>query len=222
MLISPTERPPITTLGTTSSVPEQYGVDVLTIVKGVGLVGIQRKELDDLLASVADGRLQREVAQMVQLSVAVLVIEGRPQFTLDGGLITPKGGNGRWTRQQLRGLLWSVRNEDIWVDWSEDAGDTVEYCRHLESWLGKTNHDSLHRRPKAKGAWGKATSKEWERHLMQSFPGVGPRQAASIVEHFGGVPLQWTVDAGRFMEVEGIGKKKAEQLIEALRHGNPN
>ena len=59
MLVSPTERPPISELGESSSRPEKYGVDVMFLANGA-VVGVQRKAIADLVASARDGRLGKE------------------------------------------------------------------------------------------------------------------------------------------------------------------
>jgi len=53
-------------------------------------------------------------------------------------------------------------------------------------------------------------------HILQGFPGVGPELAGRMVDHFEGVPLTWTHAIDELMEVEGVGKKKAEGMVNAL------
>lgn len=214
MLIAPTERPPISNLGKCSSVPEQFGVDILWWTNGQS-VGVQRKEVNDLIASVHDGRLARELAMMKRLSVKVLVVEGKMTWTLDGELIT-KGFGKPWTRSQHRGLLWSVRSKGIWVEWTDDARDTCVMVEQLESWIGKEKHQSTERRPGPETVWGQLTNRDYACHLLMGLPGVGVELAGRIVDKFGGVPWQWTVTKEELMTVEGVGKKKAEAMLKVL------
>lgn len=218
MLIAPTEPLPIRALGRVHSLPEKRGVDVL-FAAGGRMVGIQRKEIHDLVASVHDGRLHRE-AQMIggcladgRLGIAVLVVEGRPTWTIDGEWVEQ---GWRWTRRQHRGLLWSVRAKGIWVETTSDAHDTADLCRDLEKWAAKDRHQSLDRRPGPTGLWGKATTREYALHVLQGFEGVGPELATRIVDHFGRLPIGWLVTAAELEEISGIGKVKAKKLIGAL------
>lgn len=220
MLIAPTEPLPIRALGRIHSLPEKRGVDIL-FPAGGRMVGVQRKEVHDLVASVRDGRLHREVQMMAgclasgpgRLGVAVLVVEGRFTWTVDGEWVEQ---GWRWTRRQHRGLLWSVRSKGIWVETTTDAHDTADLCRDLEAWAKKDRHQSLDHRPGPVGAWGKATTREYALHLLQGFDGVGPGLAGRIVDHFGRLPIGWLVTASELEEVAGIGKVRAKRLIGAL------
>lgn len=216
--MSPSEPASMKCLGRTSSLPEKRGVDVLMACRG-RFVGIQRKEMADLVRSVQDGRLAREAQMMAGclrsggLGVAVLVVEGRPRWTVDGQWLE---GRTPWTIRQHRGLLWSVRALGIWVEVTGDVSETVSLCRDLEAWAGKERHSSLERRPGPVGMWGKASSREWSCHLLQSFDGIGPEIAGRMVDHFGGPPLRWTVEMAELAEVKGIGKTRARRLLGAL------
>lgn len=215
MLISPTEPAPLRAIGRTSMVPERFGCDILWPSR-LGLVGVQRKEMPgDFLSSVSDGRLANQVARMVGLGIKVLVLEGRPNWTSEGVLLNDWGQP--WTRAQHRRFLWSMRFQGVWVDWSDGLGDTIEVVQDMVVWSRKKDHRSLQRRPAARGAWGKANSREWQMHLLQSFDGIGPVQAEKIIDSFeGAVPLAWTVDEKELEMVPGIGKKKAQRMVDAI------
>lgn len=210
-LVAPTEPKPMHVLGKLSSLPERHGADVLLhVAGGVGWVGVQRKEMSDLVASVNDGRLAKEVQQMRAgfLSRAVLVVEGRPKWTLDGALVS---GFTNWTRDQHLALLFSVQAEGVWVGGTDDVAGTVSYVRALDGWLRKSKHTALVRRPGPVSMWGKPTNEDYARHLVMGLPNVGPELARRIVEKFG-IPFRWKVGVEDLMTVEGIGKKKAESI----------
>jgi Holliday junction resolvasome RuvABC DNA-binding subunit len=65
--------------------------------------------------------------------------------------------------------------------------------------------------------WGTVGNREWAIHLLQGFKGIGPVQAAAIYDWFEGVPIRWDVDMLDLVEVPGIGVKRAEAMINALR-----
>lgn len=214
-LVAPSEPPLLKLLGRVSQRPEHFGSDVLWAAAPVGTVGVQRKTVQDFLASVTDGRLAKEVSQLQVLDLRVLIIEGRPTWTVDGELVNAYGQ--RWTRSQHRRFLWSMRSSGVWVDWSDDLADTVGMVRDLEEWTRKAKHGSLMRRPGAKGAWGKATTREWGVHMLQGFDGIGSDTALRIWEHFNGIPLAWTVDEKELQRVHGVGKVRARRMVESLR-----
>lgn len=211
MLVAPTEPVVIRRLGRTSSMPEKFGVDVF-FVANKQRCGVQRKEVRDFVASVVDGRLHREVQQMVRLDVAVLCVEGMFAWTTDGMWAGP----GKWDRFRHRQWLFDLMLRGIWVVESRDTGDTAEVCRELERWAKKDHHRGPDRRPTVNGVWGRATSREFACHLLQGIDGIGPELAEAIVEKFGRAPIGWTVPAGDLLGVPGIGPKRVKRMMEAL------
>ncbi|WP_448620001.1 ERCC4 domain-containing protein [Geodermatophilus sp. URMC 65] len=213
LLVSPTEPARIRDLGATSSLPERYGADVLFDVAPLGRVGLQRKTLPDLFASIRDGRLTRSVSAMSALDVAVLVIEGEVRWNAEG-FAEPTGPTGRpvtsWHRDAYRSLLWSVRARGIWVEVVPDVNGTVATVLSLHRWAGKATHDTLDRRPGRRGADPTAL------HVLQGLAGIGPRLASRIVEHFEGLPIAWTVTERELASVRGIGPVRAKRLSESL------
>lgn len=215
MLIAPTEPPAMKALGSVSSLPEQYGVDALFASRGQW-VGIQRKELSDLINSVYDGRLTREVAQMQRLPLAMLIVEGRPSWTMDGDLMGKGASYGpKWTYTQHRGMLWSLRAKGIWVDTTDSVAETVGVIAMFIAYCRKEHHRALDRRPNPESVWGKPGNRDYACHLVQGLPGVGVELAERIVDTFG-VPFGWKVSEDQLTMVEGIGKKKAHKIWQAL------
>jgi ERCC4-type nuclease len=202
-------------LGTVSLVPEDYGSDFLWASPVFGLVGVQRKEASDFVASVMDGRLDKELAQMKQLGLSLLILEGRTSWTNDG-LAT-------WTRSQWRvsqhlGKLWSIQLNGCWVVTTTTVAETSTSISAFMRWTSKPRHIGGHARPGPEpDEWGKVGNREWAIHLLQGFKGIGPKQAAAIFDHFDGVPMSWDCDTLDLLEVPGIGEKRADQLMEALR-----
>jgi ERCC4-type nuclease len=186
---------------------------VLFDVPPLGRVGLQRKTVTDLFASIRDGRLTRSVSAMSALDVAVLVIEGEVRWSAEG-FAEPTGPTGRpvtsWHRDAYRSLLWSVRARGIWVEAVPDVDSTVATVLSLHRWAGKATHDTLDRRPGRRGADPTAV------HVLQGLAGIGPRLASRIVEHFQGLPIAWTVTERELASVRGIGPVRARRLSESL------
>lgn len=215
MLISPSEPFPIKAIGKVSSIPEKYGCDIMVIARGKR-TGVQRKKFpDDLLASLADGRLYSQLPKMAKLDRAVLVIEGYGQWTRDGELMDIRA----FRKSQLHGLILTIAFEfGVQIIRVRDIGETVLFLQDLETWAKKDKHVSLLRRPgPKKDSWGNVGAKENAIHFLQSLPGVGPGTALKIYEHFGRVPFRWDIEGPeRLEEIKGIGKPTAKKIWEAL------
>lgn len=212
ILVAPTEPPALKRIGQSSGLPERYGVDFMWSVEG-GLCGVQRKEVSDLLASIRDGRLHKEVAQMQVPQHKMLIIEGQVRWTNDGMLMHQYV---TLSKKALNKMLFSVRARDIWVHWTASMQETADAVVDYYEWTQKDEHVSLVARPGPVSPWGKTTNKDYAIHVLTSFPGVGSELAARILKHFGKVPLAWEVSVKDLMEVPGIGKVKAQRLMEAL------
>lgn len=215
MLVAPTEPPSLRALGKTSLVPEDYGCDFLFTSSEFGLVGVQRKEIGDFVASVIDGRLSKELGMMKRLGLSMLVLEGRPTWTNDGYATWT---STRWARSQHLGTLWSVQLSGCWLSTTTTVEETSTLISAFTRWTAKPRHIALESRPgPTSDEWGKVGNREWAMHLLQGFRGIGPTHARAIYEHFGTVPLMWTVGLLDLVEVPRVGPVLAERLMEALQ-----
>ena len=218
MLISQTEPPELRLLGRPSRRTEYFGLDVLARA-GSRWVGFQRKTMNDLIASLHDGRMSMERAQWRRLldldGVIVLIVEGRVSWSNEGVLMNNSGKP--FTRSQYRRFCHSVMRQGVAVTPTDSLSDTIEVIRDLVDYHARPRTGS-HRsgRPSPEGKWGRATSRDWSVHLLTSFPDIGPTTAEAILEAFGGPPLQWTVTREELLAVPGVGPKRVESLWKAL------
>lgn len=222
MLVSPTEHelvPLLSGRAMSHILPEQHGADVLVVATGKGRLAIQRKTFpDDLLASLEDGRLAREMAMLSRTEYPVLVIEGQPQWTADGHLMAPWAS--RWTQTQFRNLLRSVWwVHGVAVEYTANIEDTAKAVLEMESWFRKEVHRSLLSRPKrvSRDSWGKSSRRDFALFFLQGLPGVGSVLAEAILDRFGRVPMSWTCSMDELKTVDGIGEKRARALWELLQ-----
>lgn len=217
MIVSPTEPLKLRRLGEVSMFPETFGCDVI-MSSSAGWIGVQRKEVADLVASIYDNRLGEQVAKMQGLAEKVLLIEGTLNWSTEGVLL-----GDRWTkleRSTLRKILWGLRKRGVWVDWSDDVADTARYLTELESWVRKKGHKGLGMRGAARSVWGRADNRDWQIFLLQGLPGVGPEMAERILDQIG-MPIGLVPDAAaRLTEVKGVGPRTVERIMEALGGNN--
>lgn len=214
IFVAPTERPPFSLLGPSSTLPERYGSDAIWNSPH-GLCGVQRKAVPDLIASVRDTRLGMELVQMQLLHTAMVVIEGQPSWTADGQLLTQ---HTQWSLKQQRGVEWSIQSQGVMVCWTRNPAETVSAVEHLYERTQQADHvSSLLARPKAqKNGWGKLSEKSMGVHFLSGIPGIRIELATRIFDHFGKVPLRWECGEDEFLKIKGIGKEKVSALMKVL------
>jgi ERCC4-type nuclease len=158
---------------------------------------------------------------MEQLDVAVMILEGRLQWSRDGYLLDVRG----FSQEQWVGVTLSICNSGLWLLQTTDLHSTVLTLKQLETWLNKLHHGGLRTRPKAQGEWGKASSREWGIYFWQSFDGVGAGLAERLYDRVG-IPLEWTINEADLQAIPGIGFHKAEKILRSINDpftsGNSN
>jgi ERCC4-type nuclease len=214
MLLSPTENQlrKLLPQAHTSTVPETHGADILFATR-MGLIGVQRKEVQDLIASVIDGRLSKELAQMKSLDVGILLIEGRQLWSGDNLML---GIKTRWTKAQQLGVELSAQLKGVWIVKSESLQGTIQLLSMLEDWAS-TDRSLLSTRTGPVSPWGHKTNRDWLYHLIQGIEGVGPKLAKVIVDKFG-CPFKWVdeITPLTLTTLEGIGSVKAASIYNSL------
>lgn len=212
--ISPAERAPVSNLGQSSSLPEQLGSDILWDSKH-GLVGVQRKEVKDLIASVRDGRLGKELIQMQSLKLKFLIVEGTPQWDGQGNLMSD---HANWNVRQHMGVLLSVQTKGVLVLTSRNALNTCAVVEYLVKWCEKDDHvSSLIARPgPAKNGWGDLSQRDTAIHVYSGAPGVGPTLAARMFD--AGIKLLVCgTSEEELMKLPGIGASKASAILKGIK-----
>lgn len=194
-----------------SSLCEANGVDV--IVKSTrGLVGYQRKTIPDLKASLIDGRLFRELAQLKTSPIVTypfVVIEHNPRtFTTSGTFSTTDFPISTYTS-----VITKIQLVGVHVLNSSSTKDTIRIIQDSSFYLSSANATTLRRAGPDRNTWGKRTNSDYLAYFLQSFPGVGPKLAGSIVSYFNGsLPLVWVVDESELTNIPGIGPSLAHKL----------
>lgn len=209
--VSPTEPPALRELGRTSMLPEQFGCDVYWRT-ATGGWGVQRKALADLYASVDDGRLGQQLAQIRGSDThALVVVEGAPTWDVDGNIATyiSRHRRGSWTVARYFGTLLRIQSSGARLLQVRDVNETLDA---VESWHRHSEKPSDERvdiaRPAPRGIWGSdPTSRDYAIHLLTSIPGIGSKHAGAIFDHYGRLPLSWD-DPSLLSAIPGIGPKK--------------
>ena len=72
------------------------------------------------------------------------------------------------------------------------------------------------REPSAKGGMRAYTPEQLQQRIIGNLPGVGPKIAKMLLEHFGSIRSVFNASKDELMKVDKIGKKKAEQIYSAM------
>ena len=203
ILCAPSEPPQLRALGVVCALPEESGSDF--IVGGQsGTLNVQRKTVSDLIASLADGRLGREIDLLSQTERPALLIEGRPQWTNDGRLADRSG----FQKRSWHGIMLAVLWASVGIVHSDSLEHTSDLLRDAERWLEKSEHYGLRTAPVIKDGFGDPVP--WG--VLLGVNGVGPKLAEAIHKQFGRVPLRWDVSQEDLQQVPGVVKVRAERL----------
>lgn len=196
-----------------SSLPEQHGCDIISLTKS-GVLGFQRKTIPDLYASLQDGRLYYEVDQITAsatLTHSYLVIESTLPRTADNNLT-----EAAISVSTLRSLIAKLGAKGITYLPTSTPTDTLDCVIQLSRYVSSSRFTETTRAKLLTNEWGKVSSEAYALFLLQSFPGIGPKSARAILDHFGRVPLHWSITATELALVPGIGRKTAERLLSSL------
>lgn len=169
-------------------------------------IAVERKEANDFIRSIIDGRIFDQIERMKEsYPQAVVIVEGRLESNLHPNAV--------------KGAFCSIAiDRGVPVLWSEDEADTAAYIAVIAKRLLKGELPTR-LRPEKK----RLSLKEQQQFIVESLPGVGPQLAQSLLRKFGSVEKVFGANTNKLQQVEKIGKKKAAEirrvLSEAYRDG---
>lgn len=169
---------------------------------------VERKTLPDLVASVADGRIFRQSATMVQASPwSYVAITSLP--VMRSGLLWLDGHASRWQWGSVSGALATVQEMGVVVVWGW-LGDPG-YQTML---ISLANRKRAPVRPSPRRDVEMVTAGE---AVLCSLPGVSRERAQALLQHCGSAAwaLQYLTGEGGD-KVEGIGPATKEKTRKAV------
>lgn len=165
-------------------------------------VGVERKTLADLAASVGDRRLWGQLWALER-------VVSRPLLVVEGSDVTDVL---RMTAPQWRGVLLSITvGQGIPVLRTQDVAETAswiaEIARREARWLARQH------------APPPITPARQALDVLRAIPGVGHERARRLLEGLGSVAAVANASAAELERVAGIGPATVEALHGALTSG---
>lgn len=172
------------------------------------LLIVERKTADDLLASIADGRLFDQAAAMVAVTPwSYIVIQDTLAPAADGRTLAG-GVLKNWQWSAVQGALQTVQELGVCVVYLPAANN--EFGRYLERLAGRG------RGPMRAGAPRKVELLAPGMQLLMALPGVGPDRAKSLLEQAGTAAFALSALTDDMLNVIGIGPETRAKAREAL------
>lgn len=212
MMIDHREPPAVTRLRIdnvpTTITPLPCGDIWLAAADGALLI-VERKTADDLLASIADGRLFEQAAKMIEMSPwSVIAVEGTLTPSADGRTLID-GALVGWRWASVQGALQTVQELGIPVVYLSGPEERVPFLIRL---AGRD------RGPVRTGAPRKPELLAPGMAFLMSLPGIGGDRAKLLMEQAGNAAqaLSYLTDLDWTSNVTGIGDGTKSKVRDAL------
>jgi len=184
-----------------------------------GTVGMERKKVpSDLLASVEDGRLRREIIAMkAECDHRMVILHGVMKFDKHGMLMSGKR-QLRWSRTGIRNLIRTMEwMEGCFVENAVNDDDLVALVLTLQDYLDKQKHYSLKGRPGVQKSWLVPTKDEKYIHFYDGLPGIAPVRARMLLQAFPHPLDLFQANIEQISDIRGFGKPIATGIYNFLR-----
>jgi len=205
--------------------------DILLLTNS-GKIACERKATPgDFISSVQDGRLQREVVAMREVSdINIIIQHGTFRYDKDCHLIVPgmkyrerkdgeKARSG-WTRKGIRNLKRTLTYvEGLYIEEAADDEDLVDVVNSLQEYFDEKTHSALRRRPSIQSNWFSPTRDEKVQYFYQGLPGIKDIRAHDLQALFHNPMDIYQASVEEIMECPGIGHKIATSIYNFLREG---
>lgn len=193
------------------------------------LVGVEYKKLGDLCQSIDNGRLVgHQLPGMLECYQDVwLLVEGIWREGADGEVEVPRGsswsplrsGNGPFTATALQSFLLTMQIKlQIKVMQTGTSRQTVQWLLAMNRWwTGKAYEE--HRAHLAfdnSQALSLISRPTILRRVAKELPGIGWDRSGVVARHFSSVVDMVNAPEAEWLEIKGIGKGIARNVVKAL------
>lgn len=210
------------------------GFDML-LYTNRGEFPIERKAIPgDLISSVQDGRLQRELIAMREVNpdLFLILLHGKFRFHKDDTVIMSDSKQvedrikRHWTRKGIRNLMRSLQLiEGAIIETAETDEELVQVIDEWQKYLDSNEHRSVRGRTRIDNDYTIPIKTERVRYFYAGLPcssgdrmrSLGIEKAKDLQEKYP-VPIDlYTASIEDFMSIKGFGKILSENIYNFLR-----
>ncbi len=186
-----------------SELRQKAKIDITNLEVGDFIVSdrvcIERKTKADFIQSIIDGRLMPQLIEMKRnFEIPVLILEGSE--SLYGTQMHPNSIRGA--------IACAAVDMGVRIIPTEDAADTA--CIIIS--IARREQLDLSRLVPLRGGKRPQELSEMQRFVVESLPKVSSVLALRLLERFKSVEGVFAASNEDLMDIEGIGKKKAQQI----------
>ncbi|MDA4121829.1 MAG: helix-hairpin-helix domain-containing protein [Thaumarchaeota archaeon] len=170
-------------------------------------VPVERKEIGDYIRSMNDGRREEQLYAMSHgFPLSYVVTIGSPSRALRGSRVTVNAYVSSLVGCSLKRAPDGKNGQVVTVN-LESEGEFVLFLKYLDE---KVKEGSFERVPvMQKRSW---KPEELLVYVVSSLPGIGLKTAGNLLSHFGSVRGVMNASMEQLMEVDGVGRKRAEEI----------
>jgi Fanconi anemia group M protein len=161
---------------------------------------IERKTVRDFESSIINARLFDQIERLDHTyKKPILLLEGDDsEFTMNPNVV-------------LGAIISLYSDYNVQVIRARDTAETVSTIARLAE-----REQEERREPRMLGSKRAFTNSQWQILILSAIPGIGPKLAKSLISHFRTIKKMVSADPAELMEVEKIGKKKAQKIYDIL------
>ena len=167
-------------------------------------IGIERKEVSDFVASIIDKRLLNQVKNLRNNFLKpLLIIEGNED------IYSIRKIHPNAIRGMLSAIALDFHVPIIYTKSQQETASLIKIIAH-RAFDDKIQQIPLRLERKP------LTTKELQEFIVESFPGIGPANAKSLLKELKSIKNIANSEIEKLKSVEGIGHKKAEEIKRIL------
>lgn len=169
-------------------------------------IGVERKEVDDFLSSLIEGKLFKQVSELRDAySRPILIIEG-------DDLLNKRNIN----HNAIFGSLAAISVDyGVSVLRTKDSSETADMLRVIANREQKKDKKSV----AIRGEKTQMSTRERQQFLVEGLPNISAVLAKRLLNHFGSVHGIFNTSEEELRKVEGIGKNISSEILKVI-HDN--